>query len=72
MYETVSKFIKDDLLLAKLYFLQSVTTDLKAFLTFFQADKPLLPHLFEELTLLFKRLASLFLKKDIILAKKSP
>lgn len=68
-FETVSKFIKDELLLAKLYFLQSVATDLEGFLTFFQADKPLLPHLYEELNLLFKSLASRFMRKDIILAK---
>lgn len=65
-FETIQKFLDDDLLLCRLHFLQSITSELETFLKFFQSDKPLVPHLYEELAILFQSLASRFIKRKVL------
>lgn len=68
-FDIASKFLLDELLIAKLYFLQSVATELESFLIKFQSDKPLLPFLYMELSMLVKNIAVRCLKKEVCSVK---
>jgi hypothetical protein len=62
-FETMKQFLSDELLPAKLAFLQSVAMQLEPFLTLFQADKPLLPFLYSEYYHLINSIAHRFVRK---------
>lgn len=65
-YGIVQSFLKDDLLLAKLQFLQTIALQLEPFLTEFQSNKPLLPFMNSDLYALMKNLLKRFIKKEKI------
>lgn len=57
----VSDFVKHDILLAKLHFMLTVTTELEPFLRMFQSNKPLLPFLYMELMNMLKNIMQRFI-----------
>lgn len=61
--------LKDDLLLAKLHFMQSIAAQLETFLIEYQSEKPLLPFLYADLCDLLKSIASRFLKPEVVAVK---
>lgn len=63
-FHILQKFLADDLLQAKLLFLQSVALELEHYLTDFQSDKPLLPFMFDQLYSVVRSIGNRFLKKS--------
>jgi len=62
-FETMKQFLSDELLPAKLAFLQSVAMQLEPFLTLFQVEKLLLPFLHSEYYHLINSIAHRFVRK---------
>lgn len=65
-YELIKLFLKDNLLSAKLAFFSTVANEMEGFLKEYQADKPLIPFLHGDLSVLLNGLMERFVKKDIL------
>lgn len=66
-FNRVCKVIKEDnMLAAKMGFLQTVGSELEGFLTVYQTNKPLLPFLYNDLYHLLRNLMSRFIKPEVM------
>ena len=65
-FKQVSEALKDNMLAAKLGFLQSVAMQLEPFLTQYQTNVPMLPFLYNDLYTLLRNLMLRFIKTDIM------
>ena len=65
-YTKVESALKDDMIAAKLGFLQSVALELEPYLTRYQSNDPLLPFMYQDLYALLRTLMLRFIKTDIM------
>ena len=70
-FENVQQSVKDPLLTAKLNFFLMIAKEIQAFLTTYQADKPLLPFFATDMKSLVKELMQKFIKPDVLSSAKS-
>ena len=70
-FENVQQSVKDPLLTAKLNFFLLIAKEIQAFLTTYQADKPLLPFFATDMKSLVKELMQKFIKPDVLSSAKS-
>lgn len=64
--ENITKYISDPFLKCRLSFYRSVSVDCEPFLRKYQANDPLIPFLYDDLTDLYKNLLSRIIKKSVI------
>jgi hypothetical protein len=67
-FQKVATALKDELLAAKLGFMQSVALQLEPFLTMYQSNLPLLPFLYDDIHSLLRNLMMRFVTKDTMAA----
>ena len=70
-FENVQQSVKDPLLTAKLNFFLMIAKEIQAFLTTYQAEKPLLPFFATDMKSLVKELMQKFIKPDVLSSAKS-
>lgn len=65
-YQIVSSYIKDDLLLPKLTFFETMAVIIEPFIVEFQGEAPLAPFLYESIKNLLKSVLSRIVKQDVL------
>ena len=70
-FKVITEAAKDSLMMAKIYFVLSVSKEVTPFLTLYQADKPMVPFVATDLFQLLKDLMCSFIKPNVMKDVKS-
>lgn len=65
-FTVVNEFVNDSLTIAKLHFFVSTTTHVQRFLTMFQAERPMVPFLCDELQAIVRQVLARYLKPEVL------